>query len=213
MPTDTWRNLPSDKRNRILEAGMREFGERGYVAGSLNVIARDAGVSKGSLFQYFEDKFDFYFTVCGVVSDDVRAAALQDIDVDDDQRYFDRLRRIVHRWLDYYRKHPLERSVTIVAAAELDRTARATVRRVGNEHFTSALRPLIAQAEQRGELAEGTDLDVVLSMSVLVLRHLASAPFDGHIDPVMGFLDRADDEVERIALDYVDVLDRGFSAP
>ncbi|MDT4921381.1 MAG: hypothetical protein QOI15_2283, partial [Pseudonocardiales bacterium] len=60
MPRPTWANLDADRRERVLHAAMAEFGRHGYSGGSLNVIARDAGVAKGSLFQYFDDKFDFF---------------------------------------------------------------------------------------------------------------------------------------------------------
>ena len=53
MPRPTWFNLDEGRRERVLRAAMAEFGSRGYSAGSLNVIAREAGVAKGSLFQYF----------------------------------------------------------------------------------------------------------------------------------------------------------------
>ena len=56
MPTSTWFRLNVAKRERVLEVAMREFGENGYSTGSLNTIAREAGIAKGSLFQYFGDK-------------------------------------------------------------------------------------------------------------------------------------------------------------
>jgi AcrR family transcriptional regulator len=40
----------------------------GSVARSLNVIARRAGVAKGSLFQYFADKRDLYAFIADVAS-------------------------------------------------------------------------------------------------------------------------------------------------
>jgi AcrR family transcriptional regulator len=41
---------------RILAAGARVLSERGYQEASTNRIAREAGVSPGSLYQYFPDK-------------------------------------------------------------------------------------------------------------------------------------------------------------
>jgi AcrR family transcriptional regulator len=41
---------------RIVEAGTRVLIERGYQDASTNRIAREAGVSPGSLYQYFADK-------------------------------------------------------------------------------------------------------------------------------------------------------------
>lgn len=209
MPTDTWRNLPDDKRARVLNAAMREFGERGFAAGSLNVIAREAGVAKGSLFQYFMGKADFFTTVCTVVAQDIRDNVVQDIDPADEQPYFDRLRSIVRRWLVYFREHPLERSIAVVSIAELDQDTKAIVRAASNRHFADVFRPLVEQGAARGEFAAGVDVDVVLSLSVLLLRHLHSVPFDDNHDPALQLAKREPSEVERTALHMVELLEHG----
>ena len=58
MPTVTWARLDPTRRAAVIEAAEAEFGAHGFSRGSLNVIARRAGVAKGSLFQYFADKRD-----------------------------------------------------------------------------------------------------------------------------------------------------------
>ena len=60
MPTPTWNRLPAARRDAIVAAAEAEFAENGFSRGSLNVIAREAGVAKGSLFQYFTDKLDLF---------------------------------------------------------------------------------------------------------------------------------------------------------
>jgi AcrR family transcriptional regulator len=60
MPTDTFHNLPTKKRDRILEAAITEFAAHPYDAASLSNIARQAEIGKGSLYQYFENKKDLY---------------------------------------------------------------------------------------------------------------------------------------------------------
>jgi len=45
-----------DTRERILAAGARVFSRHGYAAGTTNRIAADAGLSVGSLYQYFPNK-------------------------------------------------------------------------------------------------------------------------------------------------------------
>ena len=45
-----------ETRGRILEAAARVFAERGYSAGTTNRIAAAAGLSVGSLYQYFPNK-------------------------------------------------------------------------------------------------------------------------------------------------------------
>ena len=63
MPTKRFENLESERRERILDAARIEFIKNGYEGASLNTIISEAGISKGSLYYYFEDKLDLYLTV------------------------------------------------------------------------------------------------------------------------------------------------------
>jgi len=60
MPRATFRNLPAAKRQRIVDAAVEEFGSRPYPKATLDRIVAAAGVSKGSMYQYFEGKADLY---------------------------------------------------------------------------------------------------------------------------------------------------------
>ena len=73
MPTVTWARVDPARRAAVIEAAEAEFGAHGFSNGSLNVIARRAGVAKGSLFQYFADKRDLYAYIADVGSQRVRA--------------------------------------------------------------------------------------------------------------------------------------------
>lgn len=60
MPKPTFFHLPADKRQRIVDAAVEEFGARPYAKATLDRIVEDAGVSKGSMYQYFSGKSDLY---------------------------------------------------------------------------------------------------------------------------------------------------------
>jgi AcrR family transcriptional regulator len=60
LPTDTFRNLSDDKRNRILDAAIEEFAAHPYHRASVGRIVERAEIPKGSLYQYFCDKKDLY---------------------------------------------------------------------------------------------------------------------------------------------------------
>ena len=59
----TFENLSEEKQGRILRAAGDEFALRGYEAAKMSAIAAAAGVSVGSLYQYFENKQDMYLQV------------------------------------------------------------------------------------------------------------------------------------------------------
>ncbi|SHH33342.1 TetR/AcrR family transcriptional regulator [Clostridium grantii] len=60
MPKEIFFNLPDEKRENIEEAIITEFENYNYELASTNRIIVNCGISKGSLYQYFEDKKDMY---------------------------------------------------------------------------------------------------------------------------------------------------------
>lgn len=60
MPKDTFLNLPEAKRQRIIDVALQEFSANSYARASLTRITRQAGIAKGSMYQYFDDKLDLY---------------------------------------------------------------------------------------------------------------------------------------------------------
>lgn len=186
MPRVTWFNLDEGRRDRVLRAAMAEFGTRGYSAGSLNVIAREAGVAKGSLFQYFDDKFDFFAHVTEQVALSVYTAMTPYLDRPrGDRPFIDHFTDLVEVWMDYMQSHPLERAITAATNYEIDPEVREAVRAPVHRLYAQALRPLIAEAVRAGELDADTDADALIAMLVLLLPHLAVAPFEPGLDATL----------------------------
>lgn len=67
MPKKTFLNLPDHKKQLIFQAAVTEFGVYPFETASISRITMNAGISKGSFYQYFEDKKDlFKYVVSGV---------------------------------------------------------------------------------------------------------------------------------------------------
>jgi len=61
MPKALFFTIPDEKRKRIIEAARHEFSSQLYDKASINQIIKEADISRGSFYQYFEDKDDLYF--------------------------------------------------------------------------------------------------------------------------------------------------------
>lgn len=59
---ERFNRISEEKRNRILQAAVDAFAAYGYENANTNKIAEQAGISVGSLFQYFENKEDLFIT-------------------------------------------------------------------------------------------------------------------------------------------------------
>lgn len=65
MPLQTFYNLPETKKKRIISGAMREFSDKSLDEASISNIVKNADISRGSFYQYFEDKKDLYFYLIG----------------------------------------------------------------------------------------------------------------------------------------------------
>ncbi|WP_051623467.1 TetR/AcrR family transcriptional regulator [Clostridium hydrogeniformans] len=63
MPTETFFNLPQEKKNKIIMAIKNEFARVSFDKVSINKIVQDANISRGSFYMYFEDKKDMLIYV------------------------------------------------------------------------------------------------------------------------------------------------------
>src|ERR1700735_4268650 len=54
----------SAKRRQIIDGARKAFLDQGFDAASMNDIARAAGVSKGTLYVYFQNKEQLFQAIC-----------------------------------------------------------------------------------------------------------------------------------------------------
>ncbi|MEC9485456.1 MAG: TetR/AcrR family transcriptional regulator [Candidatus Izemoplasma sp.] len=93
------------KEERILEAAIIEFAQKGYKKASTNSIVRDAGVSKGLLFHYYISKKELYITVHQHILDVFRNELYDGVNFAD-RDVFHRLSATTVQKISSYIQHP-----------------------------------------------------------------------------------------------------------
>ena len=58
--TQRWQRRKQERPSEIINAALEIFVEHGYAAAKLDDIAKKAGISKGSLYRYFDSKADLF---------------------------------------------------------------------------------------------------------------------------------------------------------
>jgi len=56
--------MKEEKRQAIIDAAIKAFAERGYQYATIDEIAKEAGVAKGLVHVYFENKLDLLLRNC-----------------------------------------------------------------------------------------------------------------------------------------------------
>jgi AcrR family transcriptional regulator len=157
-------------------------------------------VAKGSLFQYFDDKFDFFAHVAEQTSVEIYASMAPYLTpAPPGVRFLDHLGDLVDVWMHYMATHPLERGVTAATTMELDPDVRRAVREPVHRLYAQGLRPLLASAIETGDLAADADIDALVSMLVLLLPQLALAQCEPGLDAGLALYDVSGPERSRRA--------------
>ena len=61
VPKPTFLNLSKEKQELLITAAKKEFSRVPLNGASISNIIKDAGIPRGSFYQYFEDKEDIFF--------------------------------------------------------------------------------------------------------------------------------------------------------
>jgi len=69
---ERFENLDEEKKQAIINAGFKIFGEYGYSKASVEDITNEAGIAKGSLFYYFGSKKNFFLYLYKYSADKMR---------------------------------------------------------------------------------------------------------------------------------------------
>lgn len=127
---DRFEKLEEDKKMKIINAGLSIFGENGYTKASIDKIVEIAGISKGSLFYYFESKKNFFVFLYAYCANKMEhLAAENETNFMAYTDFFQRLKKIEYIKTDLTIKYPYMYSFLMKAYSE---TAPAVKKEIQN---------------------------------------------------------------------------------
>ena len=83
MPTERFYRLPREKQTVIKDAAFREFASATLDQVSINRIIKDADISRGSFYTYFEDKWDLLAYILESLEKSIERVAQRTLDQTD----------------------------------------------------------------------------------------------------------------------------------
>ena len=155
MKQPKWQRRAEDRPREICAAALRVFAEKGFAAAKLDDIARQAGVSKGTLYLYFKDKEELFRAV-------VRDTVAPNIEViraslaQANLPFADIIRMFLPRFAEITGRVPVGAVAKMVIGESRNFPELA---KVWHDHVASKaigmIAELIAQAQAKGEVRPG----------------------------------------------------------
>ena len=104
--TNKFEQLPEEKQSRIVDASISEFAEKDYETASMNTVVNQAGISKGSLFNYFKTKSVLYDHIYQLALGEVKLYLRDVRDETIDLSFENRLSKVVDSGVLFITEHP-----------------------------------------------------------------------------------------------------------
>ena len=208
----TFLNLPEAKQEKILDAALAEFADKGYEQASVNVMVSASGIAKGSLYQYFTDKKGIFLYIFDFAISRVRRTLVQVKEETAGEEFFTRLEKSLLAGVDFIRRHPLVYNVYLKIlfdqrVPQRDMLLKA-VRQFAADYLGSLVRQGVARGEIRADLPEPT---VIFLLDALFDRFLQATCVPA-FDVALG-LDRAKEaEIPARVQELVALLRAGLTA-
>ncbi|KNZ69045.1 transcriptional regulator, TetR family [Thermincola ferriacetica] len=159
MPRQTFFNLPEDKRKKIIDIALDEFAGRPYSKASLSRIVARAGIAKGSMYQYFEDKKDLFMYLLELAAGEKLAYIEQEVDPGAD--FFTAFEQSMLAGIRFNLDHP---KLSRVIANAMDSTGEEALhdfivkgRKMTLEYFSQMVR----RGQEQGSIRK--DIDIKLA--------------------------------------------------
>jgi TetR/AcrR family transcriptional regulator, cholesterol catabolism regulator len=151
------------REQEVLDAATKVFHSRGYADASVQDIADELGILKGSLYHYIDSKEDLLFRLLADTHDEVQAI-LDEVVAVEDLAPLDRLRLYITRQVEYTTRNLARMAIYYHDFDQLSeaRHKELTKKRHAHEQFVSGL---IAEAQKAGDVA--ADVDPALTTNYL----------------------------------------------
>lgn len=161
MPKQTFLNLPVEKRQTVVAAAVDEFAEHGFKSASINRIVANSGISKGSFYQYFDDKLDAFKYLMDVLAAEKMEFFKDKHPPSQKMDTFDYFRWLVKSGMEFNSAYPrMTQAVTRVMLVEgLYYGETFTEYR---QMTIDALEAMIKQAMKRGEVDPSVDVELAV---------------------------------------------------
>lgn len=161
MPKKTFYNIPDEKREKITKTLIKYFAEKPYSKVDIEDIAKECGIAKGSMYQYFENKKDMYFYAIKVATER-SLEVLKDVNFENIS-LFDYVEQTFELNWNFLIKYPYEYMLLEKSAFYDDSPYREEIRDYYEKLTKSILFDFVAKNQKSGYIRNDIPTEVIVA--------------------------------------------------
>ena len=195
MPSQTFFNLPQEKRDRIIAAALDELAESTFDSASIAGIVENAGISRGSFYQYFSDLTDLYKYIYSLIGEKKIHYINQAKEVSPKDDFMSIIRVLYSAGIRFASEHPQYAKLGVnffKENAEFRKMIMGEFSDMSLQYFEG----LLQKGQDRGEVDAGVDVKVAAflfhSVHLAIVEYSLQEHGAEHLFSPEGFMPMAD---------------------
>ena len=167
-----------DTRQAIMQAAVKLFSEKGFEKTSIEELARAAGIGKGTIYSYFQNKTDILHAFC----EDEMVCLHQEL-TDNADKEIPLLQQMVRIYMSEFRHITENREFGRLFMQETVFPREVDLERhlENEDNYFKLLFPLLEKAQERGELRKDIELLYITGHFYGLYLLLVSAWYTGRV--------------------------------
>jgi len=162
-----------EKRQELIDAAIKEFGEKGYENASLNNILKEARISKGTFYYHFDNKEDLYMYLISIFIDEKKSFFASNVKAEDfNKDIFELLKILTQAGLEFAKQSPSISKFSESFMKERDKEIYSRMLKKFNLQSSDYYDELIERAYVRGDFREDLPKDFIKNLITYLFTHL-----------------------------------------
>ncbi len=171
MKRETGTAKKTVKRKAIIQAAIEVFGKKDFQSAAISEIAQRAGVADGTIYQYFKNKEDLFFSIPIEKTKEFRVQL--DLHLQGIHGALNKIRKFVWYFLYFFKTNPEYGRILMLEM----RVSRSFVRTATYDFLkksVSQVMEIIAEGRKEGAIRTDIDPYIMRHLVLGILEHMAT---------------------------------------
>jgi len=159
------------KRESIIRSAIEVFSNKGFKAASISEIAQKAGVANGTIYQYFKNKEDLFFTIPIEKTKEFRSQL--ELHLEGISGPFNKIRKFVWYFLYFLQANPEYARILMLEM----RVSKSFVKTEAYDFLKKSVSPvmnIIIEGQKEGLIRQDTDSYILRHLVLGTIEHIVS---------------------------------------
>jgi len=159
------------RRETIIQAAIEVFGKKGFQPAGISEIAQRAGVAEGSIYQYFKNKEDLFFSI--PVEKTIEFRTQLELHLEGISGAFNKIRKFVWYFLYFFKVNP-EYGRILMLEMRVNKSFIKTTTYDFLKKSVGQVMDIITEGQKEGVIRKDTDIYILRHLVLGILEHIVS---------------------------------------